>query len=73
MAIHREDSSDVPGLGRALLVVLLMIAITAILCVVIYGVMVAIRPIEPRAQKSVSDVQAPYAQSANIPAPANPT
>ena len=33
-------------MSRALLVVLLMIVITAILCAVIYGVMIAIRPMD---------------------------
>jgi hypothetical protein len=43
MAIEREHSSDEPGIGRALLVVLLMIAITATVCLAIYGVMIPIR------------------------------
>ena len=43
-------------MGRALLVVVIMVAITALLCLVIYGVMIAIRPIEPREYKKVSDV-----------------
>lgn len=41
-----EERPEAPGVGRALLVVLLMIVITAILCVVIYGVMIAIRAMD---------------------------
>ena len=43
MPIQREDPSDEPGMGRAVLVVLLMIAITAMVCLAIYGVMIPIR------------------------------
>jgi hypothetical protein len=73
MAIERERSADEPGMGRALLVVVLMIAITAIVCVVIYGVMIAIRPIEQREYRKVSSVglHAPHSRSAGIPLQSN--
>ena len=60
-------------MGRALLVVVLMIAITAIVCVVIYGVMIAIRPIEPRDYRKASEIGllAPRASVTLWPAPAD--
>ena len=51
--VDREERPGAPGVSRALLVVLLMIVITAILCVVIYGVMIAIRSMDtPRARST---------------------
>jgi len=75
MALEREHGPHEPGIGRALLAVVLMIAITAVVCVAIYGVMIAIRPIEPRDYKKVSVLSLPAARSrgelcaARAPAP----
>ena len=54
-----EEDRNEPGIGRALLVVVAMIGITAVLCVLIYGMMVAIRPIEARqgARSSAVELQ----------------
>ena len=53
----RNDPREAPGIGRALLVVLLMLGITAVLCILVYGVMIAIRPIEARQYRKAADLE----------------
>jgi hypothetical protein len=55
----RSAPREPPGMPRALLVVVLMIAITAVLCALIYVVMLAIRPIEPRHYKNAAGAAVP--------------
>jgi len=68
--VDREERPGAPGMSRALLMVLLMIVIAAILCVVIYGVMIAIRPIEARQDKKAYEIEleTPRSRSASMPA-----
>ena len=47
-----ERSRGEPGLGTAMLAVAVMLFITAVLSLLIYGLMVAIRPIETRESKA---------------------
>lgn len=48
-----------PGMGAALLAVLVMILSTAVLAFLVYVVMVAIRPIEARHFKKATEIEQP--------------
>lgn len=58
-----EGNRAEPGIGLALLAVLVMLIITGILCLLIYGLMVAISPIEPGRNTPRGAIEAPVAPS----------
>ena len=64
----RNEPRETPGMGRALLVVLLMLGITAVLCILVYGVMIAIRPIEARQYRKAADIErlSPHPRTTNL-------
>jgi hypothetical protein len=67
-----EDEERVePGYGLALLAVVVMLIVTAVLCLLIYGLMVAISPLEQRGttRPTVVQVPAPPSQSPTPPQP----
>jgi hypothetical protein len=68
LTADRDEPREAPGLGRALLAVVLMIAITALVCALIYLVMIAIRPIEPRQYKKPAQADLPvlHTQPADV-------
>lgn len=65
-AIEIEDEARgvPPGMGAALLTVLVMILTTAVLAFLIYLVMVAIRPIEARNFKKATEIELPVLHAA---------
>ena len=67
-----ERSRGEPGLGTAMLAVLAMLFITAVLSLLIYGLMAAIRPVDTRQPKpaEVGETQPSPVESA--PATAAP-
>lgn len=64
-AAHAEEALSEPGIATALLAVLVMIVSTGILAFLIYIVMVAIVPNEPRQVLKTSAIEQPllHAQS----------
>ena len=70
-----EDEERVePGYGLALLAVIVMLIVTAVLCLLIYGLMVAISPLEQRGttRPTVVQVPAPPAPPSQSPTPPQP-
>ena len=66
-----EDEDRVePGYGLALLTVAVMLIVTAVLCILIYGLMMAISPLEPRKTRGHT-VEVPVAPSQS-PTPPQP-
>ena len=61
-----EESGDPgeaePGMAVALLAVLVMILSTSVLAFLIYVVMIAVIPIEPRQVKKPAEIQQPFPQ-----------
>jgi len=53
------ERGEPPGMGAALLTVLVMILTTAVIAFLIYLVMVAIRPIEARHFKKATEIELP--------------
>lgn len=52
--IPEEHNRPEPGIGLALITILVMLGVTAILSLLIYLLMVAISPLEPRKHRGVS-------------------
>lgn len=65
-----ERSRGEPGLGAAMLAVVAMLFITAVLSLLIYGLMAAIRPIETRQPKPAEVGQTQPSPIESAPAPA---
>ena len=64
--IPEEEHRPEPGIGLAMLTVAVMLIVTGILCILIYGLMVAISPLDARQGKRAAE--APLV----APAPAAP-
>lgn len=64
-AAAEEAASKEPGMGSALLAVLVMILSTAVLALLIYVVMITLVPSEPRQTRKAAAVEQPlyHAQS----------
>ena len=72
-----EEHRTEPGVGLALLAVLVMLLVTAILSGLIYVLMIAISPIDQRQPRSATKVEVPAGQTTApvtvpIPPPAVP-
>ena len=62
-AAESDDPGEAePGMAAALLAVLVMILSTSVLALLIYIVMIAIVPIEPRQVKKPAPVEQPFPQ-----------
>ena len=71
--IPEEENRMEPGVGLALLTVLVMLLVTAILSGLIYVLMIAISPIDQRQPKAATTVEVPAGQTTapvTVPAPA---
>ena len=69
--IPEEEHRPEPGYGLALLTVAVMLIVTAILCILIYGLMVAISPLEARKPRAATPAEVPVAPS-QAPTPPQP-
>lgn len=60
------ERGEPPGMGAALLTVLVMILTTAVVAFLIYLVMVAVRPIEARHFKKATEIELPVVHAARV-------
>lgn len=69
LAVAEEEERREPGMGSALLAILVMLFTTAVISALIYLVMIAIRPIEARNFKKAAEIEKPAVEAPSTAAP----